>query len=165
MYWSTGNQYFTSSGSKGARLFVLSRYRRKYQDESTNVSMVSVSRRAAPPHFGHFAFTNSSTPASGDCPSPVNFGSGGSRTGSCSSGTGTRPHFSQYSTGIGVPQYLCREMPQSFSRYVVCASPNFFASASAVIFSMASSEESPEYGPEFTARPYTVNASAIFFSS
>ena len=31
----------------------------KYQDESTNVSMVSVSRRAGPSHFGHRVFTNS----------------------------------------------------------------------------------------------------------
>src|SRR5713101_6774039 len=73
IYWSTGNQYFTSAGSKGARSFLVSRYRIKYQDESTNVSMVSVSRRAAPPHFGHLALTNSGTPASGDWPSPVSF--------------------------------------------------------------------------------------------
>ena len=38
-----------------------------------NVSIVSVSRRAAPPHFGHFTFTNSGTLASGDSPSPGKF--------------------------------------------------------------------------------------------
>ena len=69
-----------------------------------NVSIVSVSRRAAPPHFGHFTFTNSGTLASGDSPSPENFAIGGSTTGKSLSGTGTIPHFSQYSTGIGVPQ-------------------------------------------------------------
>ncbi len=34
---------------------------------------MSVSRRAAPPHFGHFTFTNSGTLASGDSPSAGKF--------------------------------------------------------------------------------------------
>ena len=66
--------------------------------------MVSVSRRAAPPHFGQGVFTNSGVAANGDSPIPVSLGFGGSSTGSCSSGTGSRPHFWQYTTGIGVPQ-------------------------------------------------------------
>ena len=37
----------------------------KYHDESTNVSIVSVSRRAGPPHFGHLQCTNSASFASG----------------------------------------------------------------------------------------------------
>ena len=41
------------------------------QDESTNVSMVSVSRRAGPPHFVHLAFTNSGTRPKGDPPVKV----------------------------------------------------------------------------------------------
>src|SRR6266478_4289744 len=36
--------------------------------------MVSVSRRAGPPHFGQVVFTNSGVDARGDSPSPVSFG-------------------------------------------------------------------------------------------
>ena len=44
-----------------------------------NVSMVSVSRRAGPPHFGHATFTNSGTSSRGDFPRPVNFTFEGSK--------------------------------------------------------------------------------------
>ena len=47
--------------------------RRKYHDESTNVSIVSVSRRAGPPHFGHFTLTQSATCASGSAASTGGF--------------------------------------------------------------------------------------------
>ena len=67
----------------------------KYHDESTNVSMVSVSRLALPLHFGQLVFTNFSESASGELPVPANFTSSGRITGSSSSGTGTTPHFSQ----------------------------------------------------------------------
>ena len=40
----------------------------KYQEESTNVSIVSVSRRAAPPHEGQLTLTQSSAAASGERP-------------------------------------------------------------------------------------------------
>ena len=40
----------------------------KYQDESTNVSIVSVSRRAGPPQRGHVVATQSSAAASGERP-------------------------------------------------------------------------------------------------
>ncbi len=60
-----------------------------------NVSMVSVSRRAAPPHFGHVTFTNSGTFSSGERPAPVISMRSGSTTGSWSSGTGTTPHSGQ----------------------------------------------------------------------
>jgi len=43
----------------------------KYQDESTNVSIVSVSRNAWPAHFGHSTWTQSSAAASGDLPRAV----------------------------------------------------------------------------------------------
>ncbi len=69
--------------------------RRKYHDESTNVSIVSVSRRAGPPHFGHVTLTNSATCARGESPRPVNWATFGNSTGSCSSGTATTPSFSQ----------------------------------------------------------------------
>ena len=47
-----------------------------------NVSIVSVSRRAGPPHFGQVTLTNSGTCASGESPRPVNSVTFGSRTGS-----------------------------------------------------------------------------------
>jgi hypothetical protein len=69
--------------------------RAKYHDDSTNVSMVSVSRLASPPQRGHFARTNDSLLASGDPPSPVNGTSSGSTTGRSFAGTGTTPSRSQ----------------------------------------------------------------------
>ncbi len=66
--------------------------------------MVSVSRRAGPPHFGHATLTNSGTFASGESPRPVNSATFGSSTGSSSSGTATSPHAGQWMMGIGVPQ-------------------------------------------------------------
>jgi hypothetical protein len=78
--------------------------------------MVSVSRRAGPPQRGQTACTKVGTFSSGLPPSPVKGASFGSSTGSWSSGTPTMPSFSQYTTGMGVPQYRCRLMSQSFSR-------------------------------------------------
>ena len=72
-----------------------SQNRKKYQDESTNVSIVSVSRRAGPPQSGHVVLTNSGTCASGESPRPLNSVIFGSSTGRLSYGTGTMPHFSQ----------------------------------------------------------------------
>src|SRR5258708_30628989 len=64
MYWSTAIQYFARSSTM---LFFWSGQakRIKYQDESTKVSMVSVSRLAALPHFGHLQSTNEGVFASG----------------------------------------------------------------------------------------------------
>ena len=66
--------------------------------------MVSVSRRAAPPHFGQAACTNSGTCASGEPPCCVMVTLSGRSTGNSLSGTGTMPQLSQYSMGMGVPQ-------------------------------------------------------------
>src|SRR4030042_2070636 len=85
----------------------------KYQEESTKVSMVSVSRRAGPPHFGQATLVKLSIFVNGDCESPLKSTSVGSFTGRSFSGTGTEPHFSQYMIGMGQPQYLCLDMPQS----------------------------------------------------
>ena len=46
IYWSTGSQWSATLRSVGAVAIHGSVKRAKYQDESTNVSMVSVSRRA-----------------------------------------------------------------------------------------------------------------------
>ena len=52
MYWSTGIQYFTSSRSNMPRSSLGLQKRSKYQEDSTKVSMVSVSRLAGFPHRG-----------------------------------------------------------------------------------------------------------------
>ena len=44
------------------------RKRKKYQDESTKVSMVSVSRLAGIAHLGQATFTQSVAPPSGEVP-------------------------------------------------------------------------------------------------
>ena len=59
------------------------------------MSIVSVSRRASPPHDGHSVLTQSSAAASGLLPFGAYSSTSGSSTGSWSSGTGTIPHSSQ----------------------------------------------------------------------
>ena len=92
MYWSTGIQWTAAAGSNG-RVGASngSQKRRKYQLESTKVSMVSVSRSAGPPQIGQVVRRKPSLEASGDCPVGSNSTSSGASTGSWSSGTGTTP--------------------------------------------------------------------------
>lgn len=98
---------------------VWSKNLKKYQEESTKVSIVSDSLFAGPLHCGHVQFLkiydwrgfNELFSLLSEEP----FHSGSS-TGKSDSGTGTVPHLSQYMIGIGVPQYLCREIDQSFKR-------------------------------------------------
>src|SRR3954471_22534061 len=104
MYWSTGIHLAAAAWLNGSSVAHGSQKRRKYQDESTKVSIVSVSRRAGPPHFGHVVFTQSSAAASGDLPFGAKSLMSGSSTGSWSSGKGMRPSVSQYTIGIGQPQ-------------------------------------------------------------
>src|SRR5579864_9120701 len=52
IYWSTGIIRFATAGVVGDFSFQGSVKRAKYQDESTKVSMVSVSRSALLPHCG-----------------------------------------------------------------------------------------------------------------
>src|SRR5580700_8090894 len=110
--------------------------------------MVSVSRRAGPPHLGQVVFTNSGNPLSGEPTASAISTFSGKITGKSFSGTGTMPSFSQYSIGIGVPQYRCREIPQSFNRYVTVALPKPFCSAKADMVLIASAHSRPLYGPE-----------------
>ena len=77
--------------------------RAKYHEESTKVSIVSVSRRAGSPHFGHFTSRNAGVFASG-LPVPSGTRCSGSITGSSASGTGTSPQLGQWMIGTGVPQ-------------------------------------------------------------
>ena len=90
MYWSTGSQYAARSSIIARSLPALAK-RKKYHDESTNVSIVSVSRRAGFPHFGQEHARKASLRFSG-LPLPSGTQSSGSTTGNWSSGTGTTPH-------------------------------------------------------------------------
>src|SRR5581483_12404646 len=103
MYWSTGIQCSTGSAPNGTSVDHGSQKRRKYHDESTNVSMVSDSRTAGPPHAGQVVLRKPSWNVSGDSPVGRNSTSSGASTGSWSWGTGTMPWVSQYTTGIGQP--------------------------------------------------------------
>src|SRR5512139_3580383 len=95
IYWSTFIQYPAAFLSKGALSERGEQYRRKYHDESTKVSIVSVSRRAFPPHVGQAVSRKAGDSPSGDSPLPVNATSMGRRTGRSFSGTGTVPQESQ----------------------------------------------------------------------
>src|SRR3954447_26419723 len=68
MYWSTGSHLAAAAWSNGASSFHGSVNRKKYQDESTNVSMVSASRTAGPPQIGQVVDWNPSWNFSGDSP-------------------------------------------------------------------------------------------------
>ena len=68
------------------------------------MSMVSVSRLAAPPHLGQVVLTNFSLYFRGDSPVGLNSASSGRSTGRSFSGTGTMPQWGQYIIGIGAPQ-------------------------------------------------------------
>ena len=117
-YMSTGAQRRTSATSNGPSAYPGEQYRNMYQEESTNVSMVSVSRLAGSPQAGQATFTQSSAAASGETPRGTRSWPrrSGSTTGSWSSGTGTSPQDGQWMIGIGVPQKRCRETSQSRSR-------------------------------------------------
>ena len=104
VYWSTGSQYRPACGSKGRWASRGLTYRYWYQDESMNVSIVSVSRSASPPHCGQRVRRNLSCSFSGDSPVGRNSASSGRRTGRSDSGTGTVPHRGQKMMGMGVPQ-------------------------------------------------------------
>ena len=116
MYWPTGIQALASSAAKGSGASGSPQKRRKYQLESTKVSIVSVSRSAGPPHLGHVVLRNESLVASGERPDGSKVTSSGARTGNWSTGTATMPSCSQWTTGIGHPQNRCLESSQSRSR-------------------------------------------------
>ncbi len=104
MYWSTGMKCFAASGSNGLSSFQGSQNRRKYQDESTNVSIVSVSRSAGPSHKGQVVWRKVGCRAKGDSPVGRNSTSSGARIGRRSGRSPTAPWVGQYTTGMGHPQ-------------------------------------------------------------
>src|SRR5438874_7617085 len=95
MYWSTAIQCWTRASSNGTSVDHGSQKRRKYHDESTKVSSVSVSRSAGAPHAGQDTYRNPSWYRNGDSPVGRNSTSSGASTGSWSSGTVTMPQESQ----------------------------------------------------------------------
>src|SRR3546814_2306596 len=102
IYWSTGSQRAISAGSNGLSAGELAK-RRKYHEESTKVSSVSVSRNASPPHDGQLVCFHVACRSSG-LPGTEKSASSGSTIGSWPFGTGTSPHARQWINGIGVPQ-------------------------------------------------------------
>src|ERR1700728_3642540 len=103
LYLSPDIQESTAGRSVGASSIHGSVNRSKYQDESTKVSMVSVSRTAARPHRGQATCFQVGCRSSG-LPGRSKVTSSGSVTGKSAFGTGTTPHVSQWMTGIGQPQ-------------------------------------------------------------
>src|SRR3989344_7825388 len=113
-------------------VFFGSVYLSQYQLLPAHCGMVLVSRQANFLHFGHLVSTHFFMAAKGDSPVPVGsyFFTFGSFTGKSFSGTGTILHLSQCMSGIGSPQYLCRENSQSRSLYFITILP----STNSVIF-------------------------------
>src|ERR1700722_10662075 len=101
IYWSTGSHLpaapLVGASTQG------SVKRAKYQDESTKVSIVSVSRRAGLPQLGQATLVKLGCRSSG-FPGRSKLTSSGRRTGRSATGTGTTPQASQWITGIGQPQ-------------------------------------------------------------
>ena len=52
----------------------------------------------------------------------------GSSTGNFDLGIGYALSFSSYAIGIGQPQYLCLDTPQSLSLKLICFLPNYLSS-------------------------------------
>src|SRR3989344_5455469 len=71
LYQSTGVQYFKFFSLANALLLCGSTYLKKYQELPAHCGMVSVSRLAGPPHWGHLTLTQLSNLTSGDCPSSL----------------------------------------------------------------------------------------------
>ena len=127
----------------------------KYQDESKNVSNVSVSLSASFMQFGHFVFFQLGWCSNG-FPGLSKVTSSGSLTGRSSDFTGTGPHSLQCIIGIGHPQYRCLDIPQSLSLKLVSFSPLLFNVKRSEAFSLASSILKPFKNSELIIFPSPV---------
>lgn len=85
----------------------------------------------------------------------------GSSTGSWSSGTGTAPHDGQWMMGIGVPQYLWRDMSQSLSLVLVMNPPALASSSCCVTFWRASSGHKPLSSPELIILLFSIMCGTV----
>ena len=101
------------------------------------MSIVSVSLNAGSPHSGHLHLRQISCLSSG-LPGLSNLTSSGSFIGRFSFFSATSPQLSQWTTGIGHPQYLCLLRPQSHNRYFVTPFPQPCFSAKRIVLSIAS---------------------------
>lgn len=81
------------------------------------------------PYLGQAQFTQSEAVARGEPPLPVKAVMWGKVTGKSCRGTGTGPQAGQWTMGMGVPQYRCRETSQSFSLSLVTSPPTLFLRA------------------------------------
>src|ERR1700754_4503801 len=99
IYWSTGIIRLATAGVVGAFSFQGSVKRVKYQDESTKVSMVSVSRCALAPQLGQETSFQGGGWSSA-VPGLSKVASSGNVTGRSLAGTGTTSHLGQWITGI-----------------------------------------------------------------
>ena len=115
--------------------------------------MVSVSRTASEPHLWHLVFKKFSSCFKGDSPVPVKLAVSGSIIGSEVSSTGMVPHLGQYIIGMGVPQYLWREISQSLSLKFIFGLPIPLASSIFIISALPCSDVMPSNLPEFTIAP------------
>src|SRR3546814_16945610 len=104
------SQRAITAGSNGLSAGALAK-RRKYHEESTKVSSVSVSRNASPPHDGQLVCFHVGCRSSG-LPGTEKSASSGSTIGSWPFGTGTRPPPGQWRKGGDVPKKRRREAPQ-----------------------------------------------------
>ena len=123
---------------------------------------MSVSLRAGPLHVGQVVFTQSVILESGDSPSSVGSydSTSGSLNGSSLSGSGTHPHFSQCTSGIGSPQYLCLENTQSLNLKLTFLVPSPEFSIYSDIFSFASFTLIPSIIGELTIVPFSISVNA-----
>ena len=129
----------------------------KYQELSKKVSKVSVSRSAGLLHFGQVVSFQSGKLFKLS-PRVLIFSIFGSSTGRSDSGTITIPQSSQWITGIGHPQYLCLEIPQSLSLKFVSTLPLAFAFKILLISSKAFSKSNPSNFSLFIRTPFSSNA-------
>ena len=106
LYQSTGSQYFRASSEAKALSLCGSVYLRKYQLEPAQLGMVSASLTAGPPQRGQVVCSQSLARARQLEPSSVGEKSSsmGSSKGSSLSLSGTQPHLSHFTRGIGSPQ-------------------------------------------------------------
>ena len=119
--------------------------------------MVSVSRRRVLPQWGQATVSQSVACVSGDAPWPVNVTFSGSAIGRSEILTGTAPQASQYTMGIGVPQYRCRDRSQSRNLYVTVGPPRFFSLRNSATRFLAISMSSPSNPPELMRVPSASN--------
>ena len=122
---------------------------------------MSVSLLAGLPHDGQSTLQNIELDSKG-LPLPSKTTSRGNSTGSCSTGTGTAPHASQWMIGIGVPQYLCRLISHGliFQLIVPLPVPIFSRASQTAAFASEPYSPSKPAIPELTIHPKSHSATS-----